>query len=100
MRGYFKPTLDNPLHGTSKQSWRHCEIKFSDDVESCLALLNFLDRDIVEHSKYWWDRNLICLEEEGVRDLIGKGKAKRSNERKSWKRSYENFIHEYNANKK
>ncbi len=91
---------DNPLHGTSKQSWRNCGVKFSDDVESCLALLSFLDRDIVNHSKDWWDRNLICLEEEGVRDLIGKGKMKRSNEHKLWKRSYENFIHEYNANKK
>jgi hypothetical protein len=36
---------DNPLHGLSKGSWRTSGVDYSDDVESCLMLLYFLDRD-------------------------------------------------------
>ena len=87
---------DNALHGTSKRTWRTCGVDFADDVKSCLALLSFLDRDIVKYSKHWWDRNLINLTEEGVDALIGKGPCKLSHLHKSWKRSYEDFMNENN----
>ena len=90
---YASPN-DNRLHGTSKQPWRTCGVNFSDDVESCLCLLNFLDRDIVKYSKYWWDRNLVELTEEGVKDLIGQGPCKLSHKHKIWQRSYDQFMNE------
>lgn len=85
---------DNRLHGTSKQSWRNCGVDFSDDVASSLALLSFLDRDTVKHSKYWWDRNMILLKEEGVKELIGQGPCKLSHLHKSWKRRYKEFMNQ------
>jgi transposase len=87
---------DNALHGTSKRSWRSSGVDFSDDVKSCLILLSFLDRDIVNYSKHWWDRNLINVTEEGMEALIGKGPCKLSHLHKSWKRSYEDFMNENN----
>jgi hypothetical protein len=42
---------DNYLHGTSKASWRESGINYSDDVSSCLMLLQHLDCDILVHSK-------------------------------------------------
>lgn len=91
---------DNKLHGTSKQSNRSSGVNYSDDVETCLSLLHFLDRDIINQSKKWWDRNMIELTEEGVMDLIGKGPWKQSHLHKSWKRSYEEFMNEYDENNK
>jgi hypothetical protein len=91
---------DNPLHGTSKRRWRTCGVDFSDDVDSCLALLSFLDKDIIEHSKKWWDRNMIELTEEGAADLIGQCPGKLSHLHKSWKRSYEEFMNQKNTNNK
>ena len=86
---------DNPLHGSSKQKWRHCGVDYKDDVASCLALLSFLDEDITHHSKYWWDRNMISITEEGVRELIGQRPGKLSHLHKSWKRSYEEFMNQF-----
>lgn len=91
----FLSPNDNCLHGTSKQAWRKSGVDFSDDVESCLALLAFMDRDINKYSRHWWDRNLILLTEEGVKDLIGESPMKLSQVHKSWKRSYEAFMNEY-----
>lgn len=91
---------DNCLHGTSKQSWRNCDVDYIDDVASSLALLSFLDRDIVNHSEHWWDRNLISITEEGVRDMIGEGKLKLSHQHKTWKRSYQEFMNENKDNNK
>ncbi len=88
---------DNPLHGSSKQKWRKCGVDFSDDVDSCLALLNFLDKDIGLYSKYWWDRNMILVTQEGVNELIGEGPVKLSHLHKHWKRSYEEFMKENDA---
>ena len=91
---------DNALHGTSKQSWRTCGVKFSDDVESCICLLSFLDRDLIKYSQYWWDRNMISITEEGVKELIKVGPCKLSHLHKSWKRSYEEFMNENEDNNK
>jgi hypothetical protein len=93
---YLSPN-DNPLHGTSKQRWRSCGVDFSDDVRSCLALLDFLDRDIIDHSKKWWERNLLKITEEGVNELIGSGPCKLSHLHKAWKRSYEEFMNQRNS---
>ncbi len=92
---YASPN-DNPLHGTAKQSWRHSKLDHSDDVGSSLALLSYLDRDIIKYSKHWWDRNLISITEEGVNDLIGEGPVKLSREHKTWKRSYQEFMNKNN----
>ena len=96
---YISPN-DNRLHGTAKQSWRNCGIDFSDDIESCIALLHYLDRDTVEHSKHWWDKNMIELTEEGAKELIGNGPCKLSHLHKLWKRSYEDFMNENNKDDK
>ena len=96
---YISPN-DNRLHGTSKKPWRSGGRDFSDDVDSCLALLSYLDRDIIKHSKHWWDRNMIKLTEDGVRTLLGEGPFRLSHLHKSWKRRYEEFIHEYKAHNK
>lgn len=89
---------DNPLHGSSKGKWRNCGVDFKDDVASCLALLSFLDQDIVQHSRYWWDRNMISITEIGVRELIGQLPGKLSHKHKEWKRSYEAFMNEIQDN--
>ena len=83
---------DNRLHGTAKQSWRNGGIDHSDDVESCLALLFYLDRDIVKHSKYWFNRNLLELEESQVGDLISSAGSKKSHLHKDWLRAYRNSV--------
>lgn len=82
---------DNPLHGLSKGSWRTSGVDYSDDVESCLMLLSFLDRDIINNSKYWFQRNLLALKEEAVGDLIGSRGSKKSHLHKSWLRAYRIF---------
>lgn len=79
---------DNPLHGTSKQSWRTSDIDHSDDVASCLRLLHYLDRDITKHSKHWFARNMLELTESGVAALIGSNPGKKSDLHKAWLRSY------------
>lgn len=94
---YLSPN-DNRLHGTSKQSWRNSGIDFSDDIHRCLALLHFLDRDIVKHSRHWWVTNLIEIQEGGVAKHIGQGPCKLSHLHKHWKRSYEQFMNKINKN--
>ena len=96
---YLSPN-DNRLHGTSKHAWRNCGVDFSDDVESCICLLNYLDRDTEKYSKHWWDKNMVELTEDKVGDLIGKGPVKLSHLHKSWKRSYEDFMNENNQDNK
>lgn len=90
---YLSPN-DNPLHGTSKQQWRTSGVDFVVDVESCILLLHLLDINTVKYSKYWWDRNMIELTEEGVNELIPQGTSKRSHLQKSWQRSYDDFMNE------
>jgi hypothetical protein len=84
----FLSVNDNRLHGTSKGSWRSSGVDHSDDVESCLMLLNHLDRDILKYSKYWFDRNILELKEEAVGDLIGTRGPKKSHLHKAWLRAY------------
>ena len=86
---------DNPWHGSSKQKWRHSGVDFKNDVDSCLTLLYFLDEDITKHGSYWWDRNMILITEEGVADLIGQRPGKLSHKHKDWKRSYEEFMNQF-----
>ncbi len=43
---------------------------------------------------------MITLSEDGVRALIGGGPFRLSHLHKSWKRSYEEFIHEYEEDNK
>lgn len=84
----FLSMNDNALHGTSKGSWRSSGVDHSDDVDSCLTLLNHLDRDIIKYSKYWWERNVLELKEEDVGELIGKRGPKKSHLHKGWLRAY------------
>lgn len=79
---------DNPLHGTSKRSWRTEGIDHSDDVNSSVALLKYLDRDIINNSKYWFKRNLLGLKEAEVADLIASAGSKKSHLHKGWLRAY------------
>src|SRR5215207_7917093 len=89
---YLSPN-DNRLHGTAKQSWRALELDYSDDVESCVCLLHYLDRDIVAHSKLWFKRNMLELKEEDVEQLVGLT-GKNSRQHKGWLRAYRIFIGE------
>ena len=82
---------DNRLHGTSKQKWRNSGLDFSDNVESCLTLLKYLDEDIIKNSKHWFDRNLLGLKESGVPELIASAGSKKSNLYKGWLRRYKDF---------
>lgn len=84
----FASPNDNRLHGTSKGSWRSSGVDHSDDVDSCLMLLNHLDRDITKYGKYWFNQNILELEEEAVDDLIGARGPKKSHLHKSWLRAY------------
>jgi transposase len=79
---------DNRCHGTSKGSWRSPGVNHSDDVDSCLMLLSLLDRDITKYGKYWFNKNILELKEEGVRELIGTRGPKKSHLHKSWLRAY------------
>jgi hypothetical protein len=88
---YLSPN-DNRLHGTSKRTWRSSDVDHSDDIESCLCLLNLLDRDTIQHGKNWWEKNMLKLTEEGVTDLIGNGPVRLSHLHKSWRAAYESFI--------
>ncbi len=83
---------DNRLHGTSKGSWRSERIDYSDDVDSCLTLLKYLDRDIIKYSKYWFKRNVLELKEEAVGELIGTRGSKKSHLHKEWLRAYRIFV--------
>lgn len=82
---------DNPLHGTSKGSWRASGVDFSNDVDSCLMLLSLLDRDITAHSGHWFKRNILELKEEDVEGIIGKRGFKKSRQHKEWLRAYRIF---------
>jgi len=82
---------DNPLHGTGKQSWRNSGVNFSDDVDSCLRLLHYFDRDTIKHSKHWFDRNILGLTEAGVADLVAGRGSKKSHLHKGWLRAYRVF---------
>jgi hypothetical protein len=84
----FLSPNDNRLHGTSKGSWRSSGVDHSDDVDSCLMLLNHLDRDIIKYSKYWFNNNILELKEEAVGGLIGTRGPKKSHLHKSWLRAY------------
>ena len=79
---------DNPLHGSAKRPWRTSGLDYSDDVNSCIALLTYLDRDIINHSKYWFKRNLLELKEDGVEKLIASAGSKKSHLHKEWLRRY------------
>lgn len=84
---YLSPN-DNRLHGTAKAAWRASGVDHSDDVESCLMLLSLLDQDIIEHSKYWFNKNILALKEEDVAELIGTRGPQKSHLHKSWLRAY------------
>ena len=90
---YLSPN-DNRLHGTSKQAWRNSGVNYSDDVDSCLRLLSYLDRDIVKHSKHWFERNMLKLQESDVADLIASRGGKMCHLHKGWLRSYRISIGE------
>lgn len=79
---------DNPWHGDAKQLWRTLGVDFSDDAESSISLLSILDKELVKHGKYWFDRNLLGLTESGVADLISGAGGKKSHLHKDWKRAY------------
>ena len=84
---YLSPN-DNRLHGTAKKIWRESNLDYKDDVRSSIFLLNFLDNDIQNQSKMWFDRNMIQLKESEVEELIGSEGKKFSKLHKSWLRKY------------
>jgi hypothetical protein len=84
---YLSPN-DNRLHGTAKQSWRQSGVDYSDDIDSCLRLLWYLDRDIIKHSRHWFGRNMLNLTESGVDDLVASAGGKMCHLHKHWLRSY------------
>ncbi len=88
---YISPN-DNPLHGTAKQPWRTCGVDHSDDVDSCLTLLKFLDRDIIKNSQYWFNRNMLEMREEDVEKVVASAGSKKSHLHKAWLRRYRIFM--------
>lgn len=83
---------DNRRHGTSKHTWRNSGLDFSDDVKSSVALLHYLDRDILKYSNYWFHRNILDLEESGVPEVIASAGSKKSKLHKGWLRAYRVFL--------
>jgi len=61
---------DNRLHGAAKTKWRTSGVDFKDDVESSLALLNYLDVDLETHGSTYFERNILDLTAESARELI------------------------------
>ena len=61
---------DNRLHGTAKARWRNSGVDFKDDVESSLRLMNYLDIDIKNHAKTWFNRNILELTAESAREQV------------------------------
>lgn len=43
---------------------------FKDDVESSLMLMHYLDTDIKNHAKTWFQRNILELTAESAREQI------------------------------
>lgn len=84
----FLSPNDNRLHGTSKQSWRSPVNDHSDDVNSSLTLLKYLDRDIINHSRFWFDRNILRLKESEVEEVVASAGSKKSHLHKAWLRAY------------
>ena len=62
-------------------------LDYSDDVDSYLSLLSYLDRDIIAYSGYWMKRNILALVEEDVEGLIGSRGSKKSHLHKDWMRA-------------
>jgi transposase len=83
---------DNRLHGTGKQEWRNSGLDHSDDVKSCLALLSYLDQNIIKWGKYWFNRNVLELQESQVAELISSSGKKKCHLHKSWMRAYRNTL--------
>lgn len=79
---------DNRIHGTAKSTWRESKIDHSDDLESSISLLHYLDRDIIKHSKHWFERNMIDLKKDDVGGLILSSQGKLAHVHKEWLRTY------------
>lgn len=79
---------DNNNNGAAKQKWRASGVDYSDDVEASIRLLHYLDEDIIQHSKYYFDRNMLKLDEDGLENLIGWGSNKMGHLHQGWMRSY------------
>jgi hypothetical protein len=87
---YLSPN-DNSLHGTGKQSLRTSGADYSDDVDSCLRLLHYFDRDTVKYSAHWFRKNILDLTDDNVAELIAARSPKMSHLHKHWLRSYRIF---------
>ena len=61
---------DNRLHGTAKARWRSSGVDFKDDVESSLMLMHYLDIDIKNHAKTWFQHNILELTADLAREQI------------------------------
>jgi hypothetical protein len=90
---YLSPN-DNRLHGSSKASWRNSGVDFSDDVSSCLLLLNHLDVDITNDSKKWFQQNMKNLSFKDLDALIGKEGLEKAKYRKNCLREFNKFMKE------
>ncbi len=90
---YLSPN-DNCLHGSAKQRWRHGGVDFRDDVEASLQLLHYLDGDICDCGKGWWDRNLLNLTDKSVEQLITGTARRRAELNKKRLQDYHIFIGE------
>ena len=83
---------DNRLHGTAKQKWRNSGLDHSDDVKSCLALLSYLDQNIIEWGKCWFNRYLWNLRSRKWESSFPRREKKKSHLHKSWMRAYRNTL--------
>lgn len=66
---YLSPN-DNNVHGSAKKAWRAARRSFEDDVDSCLHLLQLLDRSTTNNSKLFFQTNLLSLTKSTVERLV------------------------------
>jgi hypothetical protein len=66
---YLSPN-DNNLHGC-KATWLPDYYKFADDVSASLRLMQLIDQDTVENSKYYFERNLLLVRRSDLGAIIG-----------------------------
>lgn len=84
---------DNRLHGSAKARWRSpaARVDFSDDVDSCMTLMRFLDLETAKNSRSWFNTNMMKATQSTTERLITGATSTSSKYRKQaireWQRS-------------
>lgn len=95
----FLSPNDNKLHGEAKAKWRaEKNVDFSDDVKSCLSLMNHLDLVDKKHIKGWFKKSLQLHEKNITREacvkMLGRDSTKHSKFHHACLREYHVYLGE------